>query len=95
MDDAFVFQMLLQNADAVISGVEPNELTGHQTRRYRDIMLTRIHDTLKSSKCASANCRESSDVVQWVLCDNCMLWHCERPTSLWYCRSCIAAGCRT
>jgi hypothetical protein len=90
---------LLQNADAIYSGIPPNNLTQADALRYRDVVYSRLRSQVMSTRCASPLCQEQADrKLNWAMCDNCMLWHpavCEGVTLpgpvQWYCSTCVAA----
>jgi len=58
--------------------MNPESFSQHDASLFRNVMFTRLVEMLLCSKRASSDCTESGDVVQWTLCDNCVL-----PLQLW------------
>jgi len=86
---------ILQNADAVCSGLEQSMLNQADAVHFRDVIFTPIREMLLSSKCTASQCSESGDRMQLAHCDNCMLWHHfsyeglrKKPAYICYCSVC-------
>jgi len=95
------FICVIQNANAVRSGILPSTLSQSQANHYRDVMFTCIREQLITKKCAVVNCVDPVTLLgEWRCCDNCRHmyhWQCEnirtKPTSLWFCSNCMSSGC--
>lgn len=84
-----------QHADTLCTGNPPDSFGQKHVRHYRNVMFTRLCETINSRKCAAMNCKESVSDTSWVLCDNCLLWHhfeCEhivnKPDGYYFCAMC-------
>ena len=89
--------VLLQNAAAVCSGVDPAMFTQEDADQYRNVVFSHLRTSVVSNSCAHPNCKQGARNVNWVACDNCLLWFHTRcvqltstilDTATWLCFMC-------